>query len=438
VAKYPSVRIAITYILAMGGKIELGDVPNAFLNSDVDTEVYMEHPEGYSTGKRTVCKLLKGLYGLKQAAMLWHTDIDRFLSETLNFRRLPDDRCIYMKRMEASFVIVILYVDDIAVGSNSTAEIDQLFRNLYDRFMIKRLGPIDHSIYLGMLLSISDSRDSITMSQPHAITKLLTKMNMESCRPVSTPQNPKTTLTADSGNPFPNVTQYRSIIGALFWIARTTRPDIMFTVSVLAQYQSAPTDVHYGATIHVIRYLAGTINLGITLRKPNTMKLNGWTDASHNDIQRGAYGTTGFIVAIGECPVAWSSQKQTLRVLSSTAAEYIAASTTLDTTLWISSWIANMNALMGKIFNHLPTLHTDSASCIKMIQNRSVERDQSRFIDLRQLQIMDRYHAGRFIIRWVKGDDNPADILTKTISSAALFTKHRDTLLSFGDVVTGE
>jgi hypothetical protein len=385
-----------------------------------------------------VCKLLKGLYGLKQAAMLWHTDIDRFLTETLDFRCLPDDRCIYMQQMESSFMIVILYVDDIAVGSNSASKIDQLFRKLFERFMIKRLGPIDQSIYLGMLLTLSEDGGSIMMSQPHAITKLLVKLKMESCRPVPTPQNPKTSLTADNGAPFANSTLYRSIIGALFWIAHTTRPDIMFTVSVLAQYQAAPTDVHYGAALHVVKYLAGTINLGVTLAKPQKSRLIGWTDASHNDIQRGAYGTTGYIVAIGECLIAWSSQKQTLRVLSSTATEYIAAATTLDTTLWISSWISNMNIQMDPIFDHVPILHTDSVSCIKMIQNRSVERDQSQFVDLRQLQIMDRYHAGRFTIQWVKGDSNPADILTKTISSAALFYKHRDTLLSVGAVVTGE
>src|SRR6185312_1546077 len=113
----------------------------------------------------------------------------------------------------------------------------------------------------------------------------------------------------------------RSIIGALFWIARTTRPDIMFTVSVLAQYQAAPTDVHYGAALHVVKYLAGTINLGVTLAKPQKSSLFGWMYASHNDIQRRAYGTRRYIGATGECLIAWSSQKQTLRVLSSTAAD---------------------------------------------------------------------------------------------------------------------
>ena len=87
----------MTYILAMNSKIELGDMPNAFLNSNVDADIYMEHPEGFSAGKSTVCKLQMGLYGLKQAAMLWHTDIDEFLVKTLKFHCLPDDCCIYVK-----------------------------------------------------------------------------------------------------------------------------------------------------------------------------------------------------------------------------------------------------------------------------------------------------------------------------------------------------
>jgi hypothetical protein len=151
------------------------------------------------------------------------------------------------------------------------------------------------------------------------------------------------------------------------------------------------------------------------------------------------YGTTGFIITIGRSPITWSSRKQTIRVLSSSASEYIAASTTLDDTLWIASWITNMNSqISSEVINTMPVLITDSASCIRMIENRSIERDQSRFIDLRQLQIMDRYHQGKFKIHWIRGKLNPADILTKSVPVIGQFKELRDKIVRNVSAVTGE
>ena len=219
VAKYPSVRLALATILALGGTIELGDVPNAFLNADVDADVYMEMPEGFNDDPNIVCKLNKSLYGLKQAAMLWHSAIDNHLTSSMGFSRLPDDRCIYVKGDSSDFVIVILYVDDIAIGSNKQSHIDSAFAALTDRFMIKRLGPLHNSQYLGMTVNISEDGSTIKMTQPHAIQKLLSKYKLESTTPTKSPFNPKVVLTKDNGDPINDITRYRSLIGGLFWIA---------------------------------------------------------------------------------------------------------------------------------------------------------------------------------------------------------------------------
>ena len=340
-------------------------------------------PEGFNDDPNIVCKLNKSLYGLKQAAMLWHSAIDNHLTSSMGFSRLPDDRCIYVKGDSSDFVIVILYVDDIAIGSNKQSHIDSAFAALTDRFMIKRLGPLHNSQYLGMTVNISEDGSTIKMTQPHAIQKLLSKYKLESTTPTKSPFNPKVVLTKDNGDPINDITRYRSLIGGLFWIARTTRPDIMFTVSVLAQYQAAPTNVHMGAAIHILRYLAGTIDKGIEITRKTVNALFAWTDSSHNDIQRDMYGTTGFIITIGKSPITWTSRKQSVRVLSSSATEYIAADTALDDALWISSWIHSMNMKLGKeIIKGFPLLLTDSAPCIHMTTNRSIERNQPKFVDL--------------------------------------------------------
>lgn len=203
-------------IISLGGKIEVGDVPNAFLNVAIDANIYMEFLEGYKTDPNRVCKLNKGLYGLKQAAILWHTDIDCYLTQTLGFQRLPDDRCIYtLKTKEDIFIIIILYVDNIAIGTNSPEEMDRIFGTLSARFMIKQLGPLENTHYLGMQVTMSQNNSTVLMTQPHTISKLLTKFNLSQTTPTKSPYNLKIKLMAD-GEPFNNITLYRSLIGALF------------------------------------------------------------------------------------------------------------------------------------------------------------------------------------------------------------------------------
>lgn len=96
------------------------------------------------------------------------------------------------------------------------------------------------------------------------------------------------------------------------------------------------------------------------------------------------YGTTGYVITIGRCPITWTSKKQSIRVMSSSAAEYVAAATTLDEVLWVASWITSINAQLQTSFDEHPIILTDSAPYIKIVTNRSVERNQSKFIDLRQ------------------------------------------------------
>ena len=422
VAKYMSVRLAFLYIIANGGKIEVGDVPNAFLNSDIDTDIYMYPPEGYNEDKHgIVCKLQKGLYGAKQASMLWHHEIDKFFTEELNFIRLSADRCIYTIQEKEKFVILILYVDDLAIGTNSPEKMDQIFKELDTKFQVKRLGPLSNSLYLGMKVNHDMETNVITMAQPHTIQKMLVKYGFESLAPTSSPYNPKVQINDETSEPFSDITLYRGMIGTLFWIARTTRPDILYIVAVLAQYQQKPTLIHYGAAKHVMRYLAGTINYGIVLRNTNVKRLIGYTDSSFANPMHALFSTTGFVITIGPALITWASKKQSFRVTSSAAAEYIAADSTVQNLTYIKQWIEEMNNRIGYTFEVPPLLFTDSAPMIKMIENKTIERDASKHVELREYRIIERHQDGIFDIQWIPTKDNPVDIFTKCIAQGPLF-----------------
>lgn len=99
----------------LGWPVYQFDVKSAFLNGDLQEEVYVSQPEGFisSEGKSKVYRLKKALYGLKQAPRAWYSKIDSFFQEN-QFRRSENEPTLYVKkRGNGDFLVVCLYVDDI-------------------------------------------------------------------------------------------------------------------------------------------------------------------------------------------------------------------------------------------------------------------------------------------------------------------------------------
>ncbi|KZR96863.1 Copia protein (Gag-int-pol protein), partial [Daphnia magna] len=97
------------------------DVCTAFLYRDVEEELYVRQPEDFiSTNNASlVCRLHKGLYGLKQASRLWNSKFDVFLT-TFGFISSQADPCVYLQKTNSEFTILAIWVDDGIVCSNST------------------------------------------------------------------------------------------------------------------------------------------------------------------------------------------------------------------------------------------------------------------------------------------------------------------------------
>ena len=93
-----------------------GDIPNAFLIPMINVDIYMELPEGYVGDRSKVCKLLKGLYGTKQASWLFYYEISDFLRNDLGMLRSEVNPCLFTLTVPDSIVITLMYVDDIIIG----------------------------------------------------------------------------------------------------------------------------------------------------------------------------------------------------------------------------------------------------------------------------------------------------------------------------------
>ncbi|KAG9019865.1 hypothetical protein FRB90_003456 [Tulasnella sp. 427] len=280
---------AICTILALAAihdwEIESIDISNAYLNGVLPEEetVYMREPEGFQAKSEDwVCRLRKGLYGLKQSGRLWYQKLGEVL-EGMGFIRLVSDPSIYVWGKDGLKVIVLVSVDDLALVSKSKARIQEVKDALAKVFKIQDLGPT--SFLLGVYITCNQSSLSLSLSQHQYTANLLERFGMSNCTPVTTPMEPGLKLTKEMS---PSTAEemaemkgipYLNAVGALNYLTIVTCPDISYTVGKLACFNSKPGMQHWKAVKHLFRYLQRTKDMKLTyapdpLRTPSLLSMS--------------------------------------------------------------------------------------------------------------------------------------------------------------------
>ena len=187
VTRLTTIRILIAMALIHKLIVHQMDVKTAFLNGDLDEEIYMDQPEGFVVqGQESkVCKLRKSLYGLKQAPKQWHEKFDNTLTSN-GFVVNESDRCVYSKFSYDSGVIICLYVDDMLILGIDMNVVKNTKDLLSLNFDMKDLGEVD--VVLG--IKIIRNSEGIILSQSQYVEKVLKKFNHFDCDPVRTPYDP--------------------------------------------------------------------------------------------------------------------------------------------------------------------------------------------------------------------------------------------------------
>ena len=140
VVRPESIRTLIALSVQDGLKLHQMDVTTAFLNGDLDGEIYMKQPEGFASEGQAhlVCKLKKSIYGLKQAPRCWNTVLDVQLKK-MGFSQSTSDPCIYKSPKEEPFLIAV-YVDDIILAGRTDKRIGEVKEALKEAFKVKDMG----------------------------------------------------------------------------------------------------------------------------------------------------------------------------------------------------------------------------------------------------------------------------------------------------------
>ena len=196
-ARFETVRIFLALAAQFKWPVFQFDVKSAFLNGELNEEVFVMQPEGFviSGEENKVYKLKKALYGLKQAPRAWYKKIDDFFAES-GFERSANEPTLHFKRQgESDFLVVCLYVDDIIYMGSSESLILEFKSCMMKTFEMTDLGLLHY--FLG--LEVKQAADGIFISQQKYAMDLLKRHNMFGCNTASTPMNVGEALRAEDG-----------------------------------------------------------------------------------------------------------------------------------------------------------------------------------------------------------------------------------------------
>ncbi|GJV34013.1 zinc finger, CCHC-type containing protein [Tanacetum coccineum] len=291
VARISTIRLLIAMTSIHNLIIHQMDVKTAFLNGDLDEEVYMNQPQGFIMpgNKNKVCKLIKSLSRLKQAPKQWHQKFDEVVLSN-GYLHNQADKCVYRKFNETGKgVIICLYVDDMLIFGTDQVQVDLTKEFLSSRFSMKDMEEAD--VILG--IKIKHESNGIAISRSHYIKKVLKKFNYFDCTLVSTPTDTSEKLMPNNGQAVSQL-EYSRVIGCLMYAMTCTRPDIAFAVGKLSRYTSNPGTQHWQAVQRVLKYLKKTMNYRLTYTG-YPLVLEGYTDASWFSNTKDNSSTSGWV-----------------------------------------------------------------------------------------------------------------------------------------------
>lgn len=414
VCRYESIRILLSLAATQGLEIMKFDISTAFLNSTLQEDIFMEQPEGYVAGENLVCKLLKGVYGLKQCPRGWFETLKVQL-EKMDFHSLQSDPCIYFKENEAGPIYLCMYVDDGLIMGRIAAQLKEELFTLEKRFKLK-IQPLNS--FLG--IEIIRSKSGIFLHQKKYIEDLLQSYGMKECKSIETLMQPGLQLI---GSKPPNTNyEFQEIIGSLLFLARCTRPDITYAVHYLSRFFASYDTVHWQAAKKILQYLQGTKELGILYpsAEKGDLGLIGFVDADYGSDKMSRKSTTGCLIHFNGAPVIWLSKRQTCIALSSTESEYIALAQAGKKAVWLERLYSELN--LPYIKEGPICVKTDSQSAMKLAKNLEYH-DKTKHIDIRHHYIRWLVATNQVELDHIPDTVQPADILTKSVGKDTFVKK---------------
>jgi len=402
--KQDSLRIITAISVQRGYTIQQIDINSAYLNADLEEDIYMEIPEGHLNHGKGFWKLKKALYGLKQAGKAWNEKLNDELIK-LNFKRINSEPCIYIKKVNNVIrCILAIYVDDILI-SGKIDDINHTKSLIKRKFNIKDIGNVDFVIGI----KFEKYRDGYFLHQKRYINDILTKYNIKDNKQVRS-------LKPIENEKLRNIKFdekiYRSAVGSLLYLAICTRPDILFSVSKAARRTTNPNYEDWVMILKIFRYLKYTIDYGIKFTR--NINIDIYADADYAGDKATRRSTSGFLISIGNAPTSWLSKLQHSVSTSTAEAEYYSLGECAKHCVWYINLLNELNYNVKYLI-----INIDNKAAIHNSKNQSIN-PKNKHIDIRFHYIRELVKSGKIKLRYIKSKENLADGLTKHLNGPAM------------------
>lgn len=402
VARYDTVRFLLS--IAANNSLCLGqfDIKTAFLYGNLDDDIYMKQPEGFHDGTAKVCKLLKSLYGLKQAPRCWTEHFSEFIKK-FGFSKSSADSCFYIYEKNNEKMFLVIYVDDGLIAASHEQLIDKFFAELRKNFKITCTKEVGN--FLGIeICRLKDG--SIFINQGKYIENIVERFNLSDANYASTPIEvgwDANDFIKDNCSNIP----YREAVGSLMFVQLVSRPDISFAVNIASRVLDKPTKAHWLLVKRIIRFLKGTADLGLFYKKNDNFAT--YSDADFGGDKETRKSTSGMVCMFANAPIVWQSKRQQCVSLSTTEAEYVSAASAAKEIVWIQKLFRDCKIDVNCM------LYVDNMSALKLVKNPEFHQ-RSKHIDIKYHFVRDLYERGEINVKYVKSEDQIADIFTKAIA----------------------
>ncbi|XP_048618201.1 uncharacterized protein LOC111207841 isoform X2 [Brassica napus] len=405
VAKMVTVRIFLDIAAKKNHEIHQMDVHNAFLHGDLQEEVYIKVPFGFSKpDDKRVCRLRKSLYGLKQAPRCWFAKLVEALL-AYGFSQTHSDYSLFVYTKDAISLRILVYVDDLIISGNSSPSITSFKSYLSTCFHMKDLGPLKY--FLG--LEVARSPDGIYLCQRKYTLEIITECGLLGCKPAGSPMDQNHQLGRATGDFLSDPEQFRRLTGRLIYLL-ATRPDLAYSVHILSQFMQKPREEHWLAALKTVRYLKGTVGQGVLFRAEPTFSVTGWCDADWGACPATRRSLSGWIIQFGTSPITWKTKKQDAVSLSSTEAEFRAMKAITQELIWIKDLLNELG-----IAHPAPMLICCDNKSALYIGANPVLHEKTKHMGIICKFVREQITKGVVKTTYVSTHDQLADIFTKAL-----------------------
>ena len=363
-----------------------------------------------------MCRLVKGLYGLKQAGRGWYQEMSQVLVKDLGFTRSAVDHSVFFRRSSNEHTIIAVATDDMAVTSKRAEDITRFKADIQRYWEITDNGPIRW--FLGFQISCDRTARTISINQSAYIQAMVDKFRLTNSAPVATPMVTGATFsTSDSPSTPTQVAHmhgipYAEAIGSVLWPVIVSRPDAAFAVSTLSQFIQNPRPAHWEALKRVIVFLGSMKDLWLTFGGRSKLSAEGFCDADWGG-QKHRHSISGYSFHMGAGAIPWSSKKQHVVALSGTEAEYIAQTHAAKEALWLRSFLRELRSAPDDPL----ILNCDNQGAIALAKDNKFHA-RTKHIDMHYHLIREAVEDGKVAVQYIPTGDNVSDIFTKPLAKA--------------------